>query len=151
MSFSGIIILYIIGMIFFKLVLPIFKGIVKLAQEIEERNKKNKARVWSPRNMKEKPRANSDDRDIFVNYPGREDFHLEPAPSSKLQGKVFVADPYSMEDLDHDESQHEARIKPALQEEVAVKVPKRLPLKIREGFIMAEILSKPKALQERGD
>ncbi len=67
----------------------------------------------------------------------------------QAKSKLVVADAYSMEDLDHDESQHQT----VLQPETKVTTENKRPWSIngtsaRQGFIMAEILGKPKALQD---
>lgn len=77
-----------------------------------------------------------------------EDLVIEAQPRAK--GKLYVAEPTSMEDLDHDESQHQAKLKAAAPFEQQQKKKKHAfsARDVRQGFIMGEILGKPKALQQ---
>lgn len=139
MSFWAIVILYVL----IKIVLPLLgKILVK-----NGRQTKSSGQIHSLKGLlSKKSRGSAGDLPVL-----NVDYEPEIEPQPKAKSKLVVAEPYEMIDLDHDESQHESRIKPVTeQSEVSGKKPKFRAANLRYSFIMAEILDKPKALKEWG-
>lgn len=139
MSFWAIVILYVL----IKIVLPLLGKI--LVKKGAQTKYSGRGQSFDQFFSRRTGGSAGDLATVKVDY--EPEIELQPEAKSKL----VVAEPYEMIDLDHDESQHQTRIKPTIeQNEILGQEPTFRATNLRHSFIMAEILDKPRALKEWG-